>query len=787
MAPITAKFEADFASFYEATQKAVVELDSMEKGAARAESKLQSMADRFSGEKVIQQAQVMTEAIERLGGVSTLTEKELEQVGRVTNEAVEKMRALGLDVPKGMQAIADATKGASTETESLGVKVSTLVASYLTYDVAVRAVTAAYDALVGGMAAAITSASDAEEADAKLLAALKAQGTAVPSVVSAYDAYAQALQNTTIYSDDAVKAAEGVLVMIGGVMPRDMEKALQATTNLASALGIDLTSAATMVAKAAEGQTTALKKAGVVIDETKSKSGDFGAVLDQINGKFAGAAEAAGETFAGGLKKLENAWDNVKEATGRVVTQNETWQAAMAGITGLIATNTGELNQNATANKLVSEAVILVAQGFGLAVSGLDYFQQELHKATVTTDFLSIGLFHFYELLQKIEIATQKPIALLGGEDAIRRVKEAGDALEWAGGAIQGLRDHQREAEQSSKDWSATLQTFRGEIDTLVGKLEATRGGTVALTASQAESKGVWEKTTGAISAQQMALDEQKMAMEGSGDAWGKAAFKIDAAATAIAKSIDATVMAAAKAAASAADLSYSEQEKRMLDADKTSKAYYDNIAERARSAYAFALAHQEQYTQEALKNLYEATEKADRDAANWSALANEAMQSVTNGANATAGAIDGIAHALTTAGTAMTSFATQAAAAQSLTSEWIDYAYSHPESVARGTLGQTFLVNPSTGSIALQGMAAGGPVAGGSTVVVGEKGPELFTPGTSGMITPNGGGGGGVRVEAGAIVLNYPIVDNPQAMDHLARIVGDALLSKMTRSGARL
>ncbi|CAN5334749.1 hypothetical protein BH10PSE12_BH10PSE12_02660 [soil metagenome] len=33
---------------------------------------------------------------------------------------------------------------------------------------------------------------------------------------------------------------------------------------------------------------------------------------------------------------------------------------------------------------------------------------------------------------------------------------------------------------------------------------------------------------------------------------------------------------------------------------------------------------------------------------------------------------------------------------------------------------------------------AAGGPVTGGSTYLVGEKGPELFTPGTSGAIIPN-------------------------------------------------
>jgi hypothetical protein len=40
-------------------------------------------------------------------------------------------------------------------------------------------------------------------------------------------------------------------------------------------------------------------------------------------------------------------------------------------------------------------------------------------------------------------------------------------------------------------------------------------------------------------------------------------------------------------------------------------------------------------------------------------------------------------------------------------------------------------------------GRAAGGPVAGGTTYLVGEKGPELFTPAGSGTIVPNGAFGG--------------------------------------------
>ena len=42
---------------------------------------------------------------------------------------------------------------------------------------------------------------------------------------------------------------------------------------------------------------------------------------------------------------------------------------------------------------------------------------------------------------------------------------------------------------------------------------------------------------------------------------------------------------------------------------------------------------------------------------------------------------------------------------------------------------------------------AHGGPVTGGTSYMVGEKGPELFTPGASGVITPNHKLGGGVVI----------------------------------------
>jgi hypothetical protein len=76
---------------------------------------------------------------------------------------------------------------------------------------------------------------------------------------------------------------------------------------------------------------------------------------------------------------------------------------------------------------------------------------------------------------------------------------------------------------------------------------------------------------------------------------------------------------------------------------------------------------------------------------------------------------------------------------------------------------------------------AAGGPVTAGGAYVVGERGPELFTPGVSGTISPTAPGAGGVAV---AMTVNYPIMNDPAALDQLARLVGQAVMARVTRPG---
>jgi SLT domain-containing protein len=84
-------------------------------------------------------------------------------------------------------------------------------------------------------------------------------------------------------------------------------------------------------------------------------------------------------------------------------------------------------------------------------------------------------------------------------------------------------------------------------------------------------------------------------------------------------------------------------------------------------------------------------------------------------------------------------------------------------------------------------GRQLGGPVMGGTPYLVGENGPEMFVPNTTGSITRNGDLGGGQPV-----TVNFTIVANDtQGFDELlntrrgviTQIISDAMLERGSRS----
>ena len=113
---LTGKFIGDFSSFQDAVAKADVSLKTLGDGASTVGTKLNRMTDQFSGRKLIQDAELMTRAIEEAGGSAALTGKQLQAAGAQAAEAAEKMEKLGMEVPAGLKKIATEAENAKQKT-----------------------------------------------------------------------------------------------------------------------------------------------------------------------------------------------------------------------------------------------------------------------------------------------------------------------------------------------------------------------------------------------------------------------------------------------------------------------------------------------------------------------------------------------------------------------------------------------------------------------------------------------------------------------------------------------
>ena len=77
---------------------------------------------------------------------------------------------------------------------------------------------------------------------------------------------------------------------------------------------------------------------------------------------------------------------------------------------------------------------------------------------------------------------------------------------------------------------------------------------------------------------------------------------------------------------------------------------------------------------------------------------------------------------------------------------------------------------------------ANGGPVRGGSSYIVGERGPELFSPGVSGMITPNHALGGGTTVVVNVDASGSSVQGDEEQGRELGRLISVAVQSEIVQ-----
>ena len=169
-------------------------------------------------------------------------------------------------------------------------------------------------ALGGGItalgASAVKSAQEEAIGIKQLDQALLNAGSSYDTQREAIERVIAAQQNKTNFGDEAQRAALMNLVGISGDYEKSMA-ALPAVLDLAAARGMDLSAASTLVARAVNGETSALTRYGVTVDKGASST----EVITAIMAKFGGQAEANADP----LVQLKNRTGDLQQEFGKAL------------------------------------------------------------------------------------------------------------------------------------------------------------------------------------------------------------------------------------------------------------------------------------------------------------------------------------------------------------------------------------------------------------------------------------------------------------------------------------
>jgi methyl-accepting chemotaxis protein len=284
--------------------------------------------------KLGDQTDVLAGAFRRLGGeLEQNLNKKIEANNKFLGAAIKQYEAGQIsarDYAKAEEAVAAAnaklrarigeTTKALTESNGAISQLGDFLAGH--FVVTLGDAQRAFSQIVSVVGQFVKAAQESEDAAKGLNNALASVGAGGASISAALEDQAAALQKVTRFSDEAI--VKGQTFAAAFIKSEDaLKRVTVASTDLATGLGIDLQTAFELVTKASQGHTETLARYGITIDETVPKAQRFESLLGQINDRFGGRAAADARTYSGEVAKVGNAFGEVEEAIGRLITSSE--------------------------------------------------------------------------------------------------------------------------------------------------------------------------------------------------------------------------------------------------------------------------------------------------------------------------------------------------------------------------------------------------------------------------------------------------------------------------------
>ena len=209
----------------------------------------------------------------------------------------------------GKEATATLGKG------GLGGKLMDLLPSFKTISIAG---TAAFGAVTAAAGLAVKAAAEDAESQARLAQALNTTFGESEQLVAATEEFITSMMEAAAVSDDKLRPAMTTLVRATGDL-RQSQDLLKLALDISAGSGRDLETVTIALARASQGQVTALTRLGVPLDQNAVKTKDFEAITRQLADTFEGAAAASADSAQGRFRAFGIAVDELREQFGEML------------------------------------------------------------------------------------------------------------------------------------------------------------------------------------------------------------------------------------------------------------------------------------------------------------------------------------------------------------------------------------------------------------------------------------------------------------------------------------
>lgn len=198
--------------------------------------------------------------------------------------------------------------------------------------VAIGLAAAAVGVVAGIIHTGVQEAKDASAINAQLTAGIESTGNAAGVTLEGMNKLATSIQAFSGQTDDSIAGAQALLLGFTNISnsspDKTFDRATLAAANMAARLGGDAASQATVLGKALNDPINglaALTRKGIQFTDAQKaqiaamvEAGDVagaqGIILDELDKKFGGAAEAAGQSLPGSLARARRAFEDLSQS-----------------------------------------------------------------------------------------------------------------------------------------------------------------------------------------------------------------------------------------------------------------------------------------------------------------------------------------------------------------------------------------------------------------------------------------------------------------------------------------